>query len=237
MKRLSAMSLALTLAAVATGLLAAWGSRFGWWHFRTAFNLLGGVFVVAAVGAALGLVSLVLRRGRRAPAILAVAVGAGLAGYLLQLKHTAGSVPRIHDISTDLEDPPAFVDIAALRASAPNPVTWAGAEVAALQRAAYPDLRPVVLPLSPEGAMRRVRAAAADLGWEVVSAVAAERDAPGRFEATDTTLFFGFRDDIVVRLQVADGGTRIDVRSKSRVGQSDLGKNAARIRAFLDRIR
>ena len=60
--------------------------------------------------------------------------------------------------------------------------------------------------------------------------------AEGRLEATDTTLFFGFKDDVIVRLRVEGGGTRIDVRSKSRVGLGDAGTNAKRVRAFLARV-
>jgi len=55
----------------------------------------------------------------------------------------------------------------------------------------------------------------------------------GRIEATDTTFWFGFKDDIVVRVAPAPGGSRVDVRSTSRVGLSDVGTNAARIRKYL----
>jgi uncharacterized protein (DUF1499 family) len=68
--------------------------------------------------------------------------------------------------------------------------------------------------------------------WEVVAADAAA----GRIEATATTPWFGFRDDIVVRIVPADGGSRVDVRSVSRVGKGDLGVNARRIREFLGRL-
>jgi uncharacterized protein (DUF1499 family) len=76
-------------------------------------------------------------------------------------------------------------------------------------------------------------AAARAMGWEVV---AADR-ASGRIEATDTTRFFGFKDDVVIRVQAAPGGSRVDVRSVSRVGGSDVGTNATRIRAYLARLR
>ena len=65
--------------------------------------------------------------------------------------------------------------------------------------------------------------------------VAAEA-ADGRIEATDTTFWFGFKDDVVVRVQPADNGSRIDVRSESRVGKSDVGTNARRIRAYLAKL-
>jgi uncharacterized protein (DUF1499 family) len=81
-------------------------------------------------------------------------------------------------------------------------------------------------------AFTRALNAARDLGWQIVAAVPAE----GRIEATDTTVWFGFKDDIVVRVTPTAGGSRIDVRSVSRLGQGDLGKNAARIRAYLQRL-
>jgi uncharacterized protein (DUF1499 family) len=71
------------------------------------------------------------------------------------------------------------------------------------------------------------------MGWEIAEADAAA----GRIEATDTTFWFGFKDDVVIRIRPAeDGGSIVDIRSKSRVGMSDVGANAARIRAFRDRL-
>jgi uncharacterized protein (DUF1499 family) len=145
---------------------------------------------------------------------------------------TAREVPPIHDISTDTDNPPLFVAILPLREDASNPVEYGGAEVAAQQRKAYPDVQPLVLPIRPAQAFEHVLAAARGLGWGIVSAEPAE----GRIEATDTTLWYGFKDDIVVRITSADQGSRIDVRSLSRVGRSDLGTNAARIRRFLRKI-
>jgi uncharacterized protein (DUF1499 family) len=104
--------------------------------------------------------------------------------------------------------------------------------VAALQRRGYPDLRPAELAAPPGAAFGRALAAARAMGWEV----AAADSASGRVEATATTRWFGFKDDVVVRLRPAGAGTRVDVRSASRVGQSDVGANADRIRAYLGRL-
>jgi uncharacterized protein (DUF1499 family) len=120
------------------------------------------------------------------------------------------------------------VAVRARRADAANPPEYAGREVAAQQKQAYPDLVPIVLAEPPDRAFERVRAAAETLGWEVVAAEVSE----GRLEATDTTRWFGFKDDVVVRVRPHPSGSRVDVRSKSRVGRSDVGANAARIRAF-----
>ena len=83
------------------------------------------------------------------------------------------------------------------------------------------------------GDERAARHAARELGWEIAAAVSGE----GRIEATDQTFWFGFKDDVVVRVRAADGGSRVDVRSVSRVGRSDVGTNARRIRRFLQRVK
>jgi len=142
-------------------------------------------------------------------------------------------VPPIHDITTDPDDPPAFEALLPLRAGAPNPAEYGGAEVAARQRAGYPDLGPLVVAAPPERAYAAALAATLEMGWQIV---AAEEDA-GRIEASDRTFWFGFTDDIVVRIRPDGAGSRIDVRSTSRVGAGDAGTNAARIRAFLEETR
>jgi uncharacterized protein (DUF1499 family) len=141
-------------------------------------------------------------------------------------------VPPIHDITTDTQDPPQFSAILPLRADAPNPPEYEGGEVAAQQREAYPDIQPLRLALDPDVAYTRALNAARSLRWEIVAADPEAR----RIEATDRTFFFGFADDVVIRVTPAGEGARIDVRSKSRVGRSDVGANARRIRRFLQRV-
>jgi Protein of unknown function (DUF1499) len=160
-------------------------------------------------------------------------VGLLLAGVTVGLPYRfsqiAKRVPPIHDITTDMTDPPAFVAVLPLRASATNSAVYAGDSIAALQRAAYPDVQPLVLPVPPLAAFERAVAAANAMGWEIVAG-----DSPsGRLEATATTTWFGFKDDVVVRIRAEGGGSRIDVRSVSRVGRSDVGANAARITRYL----
>ncbi len=147
-------------------------------------------------------------------------------------KQTAGRVPPIHDITTDTTDPPAFVAILPLRKDAPNPADYGGPDVAAQQRRAYPDLEPVSFDLAPDRLFARATAAAREMGWEIVAVVPAE----GRIEATDTTFWYGFKDDVVIRITPIERGSRIDIRSVSRVGRNDIGANARRIRAFLESI-
>jgi len=142
------------------------------------------------------------------------------------------SGPAIHDLTTDLDNPPAFDAIAPLRADAQNPVEYAGPETAKLQRGAFPDLTTVTLGVSPEAALAAADEVARELGWEVVAVNATA----GTVEATDVTRWFRFKDDVVIRIAATDGGSVVDVRSKSRVGRGDMGTNAHRIRTFLTRL-
>lgn len=141
--------------------------------------------------------------------------------------------PPIHDITTDTVDPPPFVDILPLRAGARNSAAYGGSRVAALQQTAYPDIAPVDLAIAPSAAFARALAAAKAMGWAIVAA----DSATGRIEATATTRVFRFKDDVVIRIRPRDGGSRVDIRSVSRIGGGDLGKNASRIREFIVRLR
>lgn len=226
------IGLALLLA-----IFSGFGHRWGWWDFRTGFSLLRWAAWIALAGGALALltllISLLRRNLREAAAGGAVAlVAVAVISVPLQWMQLARSVPPIHDISTDTVDPPAFVAILPLRADAPNPPHYAGEDIATQQRAAYPDIVPLDLDTSVDAAFAIALDAARTMGWEIIDADAAA----GRIEAVATTFWFGFRDDVVVRVSATESGARVDVRSKSRVGRGDAGANALRIRAFLDRI-
>jgi uncharacterized protein (DUF1499 family) len=139
----------------------------------------------------------------------------------------AGRVPRIHDITTDTANPPVFVAVLPLRKGL-NPLDVLP-EVIAQQKKAYPEILPAKLDMPPAKAFERALRAVAALGLEVVAAVPAE----GRIEATDTSLLFGFKDDLVVRITADGTGSWVDARSVSRVGRSDFGVNAKRIRKLM----
>ena len=149
------------------------------------------------------------------------------------MKRTAQQVPPIHDITTDTQEASALRRHPAVQEECSQLRRVRRAVIAAQQQAAYADLRPLVLNVSLEQAFSKALATARDMGWEIVEAKPAE----GRIEATDTTFWFGFKDDVVVRVVPADQGSRIDVRSVSRVGKSDVGTNAGRIRAYLERMK
>lgn len=172
------------------------------------------------------------RRRGFALTLAGIVMGAVAFGVPFAMLQSAKRSPPIHDITTDTENPPRFVAIIPLRKGSPNPVEYQGGEVSQQQRTAYPDIQPVTIARAPDAAFKRALDAARELGWQNVAAIADE----GRIEATDTTIWFGFKDDIVVRITPSGAGSRIDVRSVSRLGQGDLGKNAARIRAYQQRL-
>jgi uncharacterized protein (DUF1499 family) len=223
--------LALAVLALLVLLAGGPGTRLGWWHYRTGLAMLRWAALVALGGAVLALLGAALGGGWRA-ALAALALGLVAFALPWEFRRRVAAVPRIHDVTTDLEDPPAFQAVLPARAGAANPPEYPGEEVAVQQRAAYPDLVPITLAALPSEAFEHAVAAARSLGWEIVAA----DPAGGRLEATDTTFWFGFRDDVVVRVVPQGLGSRIDVRSKSRVGSSDVGANAARIRRFRERL-
>jgi len=173
------------------------------------------------------------RRARMAVPVTALVLALAVIVPLGALAWKASRVPAIHDITTDTLQPPPFLAVLPLRAAALNPVDYGGAEVAAKQRAAFPDLGPLLLSVGPAEAFNRALSAARTMGWDIVAS-----DPPGgRIEATDTTFWFGFKDDIVVRVTPLPTGSRVDARSLSRVGGGDLGANAARIRRYLAAVK
>jgi uncharacterized protein (DUF1499 family) len=231
--RLALAALGLAAAAASLGAAAGFGSRWGFWHFSTGFELLRYAVYGGIAAVALSAVALYWSRpgsGRRGFGFAALGLVLGAIVLWIPLQHRqARDLPPIHDITTDTDRPPAFVAVAPLRADAPNPVEYLGEEVAHLQRQAYPDIRPLVLDLSHQRAFQRALDMAEAQGWEIVSQSVIE----GRIEATDRTFWFGFRDDVVIRLTPLNGRTVVDVRSKSRVGRGDLGTNARRVRDYL----
>jgi hypothetical protein len=201
-----------------------------------AFGGLALGVLLGAVAALAGVAALVMGWRRGQPISIPVAVGLviGLLAFAVPFQRifAARGLPAIHDISTDVQNPPAFQAVLPLREGAPNDVTFRP-DTANEQLRAYPDIRPLVLMEPADAVFARALDTARDMDWDIV---AADR-AAGRLEATATTRWFGFRDDVVVRLTPeSSGGTRVDVRSVSRVGRGDLGTNADRIREFLGEL-
>ena len=241
------------VAAVCALLLAAvsgFGHRWGWWTFGTGFAVLKWSAYTAIAALVLSVIGAVLNRpGRGGPkpadgsshrmppgfawGLFGIVVSVGIIAVPVYWLYRAQHAPRIHDITTDTADPPHFEAILPLRRDAPNTAEYGGPAIAAQQQAAYPDIRSLLVARPPgevfDLALAKVRAH----GWHVVDA----QRPRGRIEATDTTFWFGFKDDIVIRVRTVAGGSRLDVRSVSRVGLSDVGTNARRIRCFLQEMR
>ena len=231
------IGLALAIGAGLFAALSGLGSRWGWWNFTTGFMLLRWSAIAGLVAVIVSLIGGILsgRAQNRTGIYLALAgllTGAIVAGIPWSWMLTAKNMPRIHDITTDMNDPPHFVSILPLRKNAQNSADYGGPGIATQQRAAYPDIKPLVLPIPFTTAFERTLRTARDMGWVIVDA--SEND--GRIEAMDRTFWFGFTDDIVVRITPMPGSSKIDVRSVSRVGLSDIGTNAKRVRQFLRRI-
>jgi len=239
---LALIALLLGIIAALMVVLAGPGTKMGWWDFRTGLGTLfkyGAYLGIAAMVVAI-VAMLLARRGRRGGTI-----GTAAAGLLLGLlafgmpwgfRHKAQGVPPIHDITTDWVNPPQLVQSKALRDSADlhlNTAEYPGDSIAAQQRKAYPDIRPVMLAMRPEQAYAAVLRTARDMGWDEVDA---NRDRMA-VEAVATTSWFGFKDDVVIRVTPASGISRVDMRSVSRVGRSDVGANAARIRDFVAKLK
>lgn len=195
---------------------------------------IGTVFgVLGASTAFAGLVMAVLRgTAISIPLVVALVFGIVAVSVPTATLWKGRGKPLIHDVSTDLTDPPMFEAVLALRAGAPNAVTF-DPDAAREQERAYPDIRSLTLAISPPATFAHALQIARQSSWEIVAA----DEASGRIEATASTRWFGFKDDVVVRLTPVGIGTRVDVRSVSRVGRGDLGTNAARVREFLDALR
>ena len=212
--------------------LSVLGHRFSVIDFQPA---LFGIAIGVLIGLAAivnGLIGTLHAIKAKQPEIVSTMAGSTL-GFLVvtpffvTLLSGAGA-PQIHDITTDLEHPPEFVAIKPLRIAAHNSLDRLEPEnLADLQKAGYPDLGPLLLDEPFDQVFNRTVALVRQRGWTIASASA------GRIEAISTTPVMGFKDDVAIRIQTEGNRTRIDMRSASRVGKSDLGANAARIRAFM----
>jgi len=226
--------LAAWLGAVSLIVLASTGPlhRIGLFGLAGTFNLLKWAVyagLAAMVLAIIGIIIDVRREARTSTALMAMLMSFIATGSIAALAWKASRVPPIHDVTTDTMQPPPFLAVLPLREGALNPVEYGGPDVAAQQKKAFPDIVPLTLKLSPARAFDRALAAARAMGWDLV----ASDPAGGRIEATATTFWFGFKDDVVIRVTPESDGSRIDVRSLSRVGGGDIGANAARVRKYL----
>jgi len=233
--RVAGAALPVALVALVVAALAVLAAWLGWVPPVAGFTvfalaLLGGGGVSLVLGMVSVFVSAGTEHGSRPAGMLAAALGLGCLVALGVLAYGARGSPAIHDLTTNVDDPPSFSAAAANPANRGRDLSYPHgvADTPRLQQQAYADLRPIELAAGVADAYRAALAAAADLGWTIVG-----RDPTARtFEAEDETSVFRFVDDIVVRVRPRGAGAVVDVRSMSRVGVSDMGVNAARIRRF-----
>ncbi|GHA93365.1 hypothetical protein GCM10009069_15530 [Algimonas arctica] len=253
------IALGLAIASPLLFILAALGTKIGLWSWQfglgmLTFKIAPLLMIITLVVGVFALLLALLIKPRKGIVIAVIAIIIPVAAFvnIRATQAKVASLPFIHDVTTDTQDPPTFgTVIMAERAALPgvNTVDYAGKRattktkdadgkpvmklVSALQTQAYPQIRTLVLNESPDVAFGRAEQVARDMGWAIKETDAAT----GRIDATDTTFWYGFKDDVSIRLRPAQGdGTRVDVRSISRVGGSDIGANAARIEAFLEQL-
>ena len=221
------------------------GTGLGLWVFGTGFQILITADPFThwiAIACAIGLVAVVIlslqsKAHNTTKLCTYAAIGtlsAFLAWYIPSTVQARLSYPLIHDISTDVVNPPMYVANVPLRAEAVNPMEYGTVEGFTLeehiqlQQEAFPDLAPQLLDDSPQDVFDRALAALENMGLEITAAVPEE----GRIEAVASTFWFRFKDDVVVRIQAEGNQTRLDARSLSRVGRGDLGANGLRLQEF-----
>jgi uncharacterized protein (DUF1499 family) len=229
--------LAFAITAIAVFLL-----RFQLIDLLPGFISLAGGLVIAGLAALLAFAAFVRiwTEGRRGlgEAVKGLVVALLILAYSGFYALRAATLPAMNDISTDIEDPPSFSrSRAALDARNGRVPPEVPREKRREQREAYPQVAPLTLDVTPNDAFELVQRAATNRGWQVIETVRpGGRSGVGRLDAVDRTFLLRFPDDITVRIRPRVDGSRIDVRSASRLGDHDLGQNARRIRAYLDEI-
>jgi uncharacterized protein (DUF1499 family) len=239
--KLATWSRRLALFAIAVVLLVVVIVNLGFLDPVPAIASLAGslFFALVAMVLAFGAFVVIWRQGLRGLGLAVTALGIGVAmlAYPAYLGVLFYRLPAINDITTDPVDPPRFEAIARLRPRGANPVAYPGAEVMKLQRAAYPDIEPLLVSVPPLEAYDAALAVITKRKWRIVDVRPPQTGRrEGRIEAVARTPIMGFRDDIVVRVRAAEDGARIDMRSASRYGQHDFGTNASRLRSLSNDI-
>lgn len=236
--RVATVGLWLAILSLVVLILSILGNRLELVHFGIAVRGMALAALVGVAAAFLSAVGLVLtlvtsRRGARI-AMAGLVVSLLVAAPVVQAMLVGTKVPRIHDITTDLDNPPAFKAVLPLRGEASNPLDRTEpADLAEQQRAAYPDIATLDLRQHPGKVFEAALRAAKASGWEIISA----DPATGMIEAVATTPVMAFKDDVAIRITETEAGSAVDMRSVSRVGMSDLGANANRIRTYFHALK
>ncbi len=211
--------------------------RLGILPFEVAFYGFGFGLILSSLVALIGTGTVFKRLARKETVaqtlIISLVAALPLTGVLATVGIAGFKAPAIHDITTDVNDPPMFSVAQAHRRPGENSLEYRGEELIALQTQAYPDIKTIYLPGTQDQGMAAVRSVIDALGWQVLG----EDKAQGHIEAVDITPIMGFADDIAIRVRSLNEGVLIDLRSVSRVGVSDLGANAKRIERFTKELK
>ena len=197
------------------------------------FSAFLGGGLLAALALMLGIAALLVGRQQPLPSrgklLAGLVASLALAGFLASRPMVAGEVPPLHDISTDLANPPEFE---AIKLREDNLVgvdtvdNWRK-----VHAAAYPDVRPIEIARPVAAVTADAVRLAQEQGWTIVKSDPAR----GHVEVTASVSYIRFHDDVVLRITPTQRGavSRVDMRSVSRIGIGDLGVNSKRIHAFL----
>jgi len=225
--------------------LSGFGYQWQWWGLGMGFTLLRYGFYMSAAGGVISIIGAIIARPSRKVcgfeyALVGIVASIAVCGTTWFFYSRANTAPPIHDITTDLVNPPQFQAVLPMRKNAPNKsayfgddsVRWQGkmVTVSEAQREAYPDIVPVMFSVSPDQAYQYALNAAKKMDWWEIQAA---NPSTGRIEATSTIPWFGFKDDIVIRVDSSSSGSRLDIRSDSRLGMGDIGENARRINNYM----
>ncbi|TPE48447.1 DUF1499 domain-containing protein [Maribrevibacterium harenarium] len=226
----------LLLLVTCVAFLAIAGVRVGIFEPLTGFSMLRNSVWAALFLSFLAVLAMVLCRRehnlasqRFSMAVLLVSLSYSLGWIGFYFDKAA--LPNINDITTDTDNPPAYINVNFLRRSSENSLTY-NHEWAAIQAKYYPRVQPLVVNQDREQVYQQAVQLVRDLGWDMV----AQYPGAGVIEATARTPVFGFRDDVIIRVKEVDGSIRIDMRSSSRVGHGDYGENATRIVNYLSQL-
>lgn len=225
------LGLLISLTGVVLFAISVFSYRSGDWFWLDALKYAEWGVYATGVGFLVSLAGFIVSRPgakRRGfiISLLGLALAAPLLGMAARFEYAARIYPPINDITTDTEDPPVFWDM-------PNTIEYPGEAVAAQQKTAYPGVKPLEVKMAPDAAYALALEMVKERGWDII----AEADDEGRIEAVASSALYGFKDEVVIRIQEADVGSRIDIRSRSRIGRIDRGVNAKRIEAFLADLR
>lgn len=235
--RLIAWGAILSLVGAIAVILSGYGYQWGWWHFSVGFKIIPWGTGMTIIGGIMALIGYIRFEERIKNYSIAAFVGMTLSlGALINIGYWYAEVqkgyPPIHDISTNTLNPPQFEAVVPLRADAPNSLEYDHSETPPAQKAFYPDIETLMVSMSYDETYDRALATARKMPWEIVG----ENKKEGRIEAYEKLPWFGFIDDVVIKVDTTDSGSKIDMRSVSRLGRGDLGVNAKRIRAYFKRF-